>query len=348
MPEAIYRGRRAVAIENSAIRVTVLEEGGHIAEVFHKDAGINPLWTPKWPSIEPSAFERAPAGAYGDDVDGKLLAGIMGHNLCLDIFGGPSQEEAAAGLTPHGEASVTRYETSSAQGVLICRATFTMAELRFERRIEIVDSDLRIGESLENLSACDRPIGWTQHVTLGAPFLERGKTEFRASVTRSKVFESRFGSDDYLVPAAEFDWPAGPRLGGGFADMRLMNAADASSGYTTHLTDPESEHAFFVGFSPAHRLAFGYVWSRTDFPWLGIWEENHSRQQAPWLGRELTRGMEFGVSPFPETRRQMVERGRLFDTPTFRWIPGKSRLAVEYWIVSRRAEAILERLEWPG
>ena len=28
--------------------------------------------------------------------------------------------------------------------------------------------------------------------------------------------------------------------------------------------------------SPASKLAFGYVWRRADFPWLGIWEENHS------------------------------------------------------------------------
>ena len=27
---------------------------------------------------------------YGGPADGRLLAGIMGHNLCLDIFGGPS------------------------------------------------------------------------------------------------------------------------------------------------------------------------------------------------------------------------------------------------------------------
>ncbi len=34
----------------------------------------------------------------------------MGHNLCLDIFGGPSAEEFAAGLQPHGEASIVPYE----------------------------------------------------------------------------------------------------------------------------------------------------------------------------------------------------------------------------------------------
>src|SRR5207247_4691901 len=53
----IYRGRRAVVIENSDLRVTLLGEGGHIAEIFDKHAQVNPLWTPGWPSIEPSTYD---------------------------------------------------------------------------------------------------------------------------------------------------------------------------------------------------------------------------------------------------------------------------------------------------
>jgi hypothetical protein len=40
--------------------------------------------------------------------------------------------------------------------------------------------------------------------------------------------------------------------------------------------------------------------------------------------------MEFGVSPMPETRRQMIERGRLFGTPTYRWIPAKTTVRAVY------------------
>ena len=105
-----YRGRRAAIVENDALRVTALEEGGHIAEIFDKRSGVNPLWTPPWASIEPSTYSPARHPEYGDGSDAMLLAGIMGHNLCVDIFGGPSDAEAAAGLTPHGEASVVRYE----------------------------------------------------------------------------------------------------------------------------------------------------------------------------------------------------------------------------------------------
>ena len=41
---------------------------------------------------------RSMQAVYGTGSDARLLAGIMGHNLCLDIFGPPSDEEAQAGL----------------------------------------------------------------------------------------------------------------------------------------------------------------------------------------------------------------------------------------------------------
>jgi hypothetical protein len=349
-----YRNRGAAAIENDSLRVTVLEEGGHIAEIFDKHAGVNPLWTPPWPSIEPSSFDRLRMSAqgelverYGSGVDARLLAGIMGHNLCLDVFGEPSADEAAAGIDPHGEASVARYEIKTAANTLTMRARLPVAQILVERRIELRGRAVHIGEAIENLTGIDRPIGWTQHVTLGPPFLMKGVTEFRASASRSKVLETDFGVADYLRIGAEFDWPNAPRLDGRAEDLRRFTDAPASGAYTAHLMDPHHEHAFFVAFSPASKLAFGYVWNRNDFPWMGIWEENHSRVGPPWNGQTLTRGMEFGVSPFPESRRQMVERGSLFDTRTYRWLPAKARLEAEYWALTSGATRVPERLEWP-
>jgi hypothetical protein len=343
-----FRGRRAASIENRDLRITVLEEGGHIAEVLHKASGVNPLWVPHWPSMEPSAFDATRHAAYGAGSDAKLLAGIMGHNWCVDIFGGPSAEEAAAGLTPHGEASVAAYEIESDGSRLSMRATLPLAQLRIERRIELRGAAAHVRELVENVAACDRPIGWTQHVTLGPPFLQKGVTQFRTSATRSKVFESSFGPADYLVPAAEFDWPHAPLTRGGTADLRVFTDRAASSAYTAHLMDPARPHAFFLAFTASSGLAFGYVWNRSEFPWLGIWEENHSRQGPPWSGAALTRGMEFGVSPMPESRREMIDRGSLFGVPGYRWIPARTAVSAEYWIVTLQAREIPGSLEWPA
>jgi hypothetical protein len=345
--EVSFKGRRAVRIENEFLRVTVLKEGGHIAEVFDKRAGVSPLWIPHWTSLEPSAFAREQSDQFGNGTDAKLLAGIMGHNLCLDIFGGPSREETLAGLTVHGEASVDPYEVSEASGALVMQLRLRLAQLKFTRSVQLHENQLRIQEEVENLGAIDRPLGWTQHVTLGPPFLDPGTTQFRASLTRSMVSASDPGFNSYLSPGKEFTWPMAPLSGGGVADLQQMKGTSPASGYTAHVADPQRDHAYWVAFAPQFRLAFGYIWKRTDFPWLGIWEENCSRKASPWLGREVTRGMEFGVSPFPETRREMVERNRLLDVPTYGWIPARGRLTAEYWISSQVTEAVPETLEWP-
>ena len=211
MTTARYRGRRAASIENADLRVTVLQEGGHIAEIFDKAAGVNPLWTPPWPTIEPSEYGPAHADTYGSGSDARLLAGIMGHNLCLDIFGPPTDEEAKAGLTAHGEGSVgaLRVDCERRRRSPHARAFRSPASSSNGASL-LRDRVVLIRETLTNVTAADRAIGWTQHVTLGPPFLERGTTQFRASATRSKVFETPFGADDYLERGAEFDWPMAP------------------------------------------------------------------------------------------------------------------------------------------
>ena len=112
--------------------------------------------------------------------------------------------------------------------------------------------------------------------------------------------------------------------------------------------DPVLDRAFFVAFSPVSRLAFGYVWKPGDFPWMGIWEENHSRTLRPWNGTTLTRGMEFGVSPMPESRRRMIDRGHLFDVPAYRWVPAGTRVDAEYWAVTKFLDSVPESLDWPA
>src|SRR5207237_2505716 len=105
---------------------------------------------------------------------------------------------------------VVRYELGEADRQLVMRARLPSAQLQFERRLELHGRSLRIREMVDNLSACDRPVGWTQHVTLGPPFLESGETEFRASATLSKVYERPFGSADYLEAGACVEWPMAP------------------------------------------------------------------------------------------------------------------------------------------
>ena len=335
MRRTSFHGRRAAQIENDSLRVTVLEEGGHVAELRHKATGVNPLWIPPWPSIEPSTYAPEKHPEYGGDAESKLLSGIMGHNLCLDLWGAPSAEEAAAGMTVHGEGSILPYEISGKDGELTAVCFLPAAQLRFERRLRLEGQRVRFAETVENIAILDRPIAWTQHVTLGPPFLEKGVTEFRAPGTKARSLEAD----------RDFEWPLRPRAGGAVEDLRVFTSAPASSAFDAVLMDPARDRAFFFAFSPRLQLLAGYVWTRADFPWLGIWEENLSREHPPWNRRTLTRGMEFGASPFPESRRRMIQRGSLFGAPGYRWIPARTQARVEYWAFVTPADSIPESLE---
>ena len=67
-------------------------------------------------------------------------------------------------------------------------------------------------------------------------------------------------------------------------------------------------------------MALGYRWERAAFPWLMTWEENRARQQAPWNGRTLVRGLEFGSYAFATSRRANVEMGSLLGQRCFEWL----------------------------
>ena len=350
MSETSFHGRRASFIENELLRVTVLHEGGHIAEILDKATGVNPLWIPPWPSIEPSTFDRAKHPDYGTDSESKLLAGIMGHNLCLDIFGEPSEEEAAAGLTVHGEGSIARYDVTADSAGLTQRAQFPIAQLRFERQIRFGgERAIEFRETLENLSAADRPIAWTQHVTLGPPFLERGRTEFRASATRSRVFEGDYGQPGaYQKPGADFDWPNVPNIAGGSSDLRVYNSAPVSAGFTMHLW---TRSASTLTSSPSPPRQSWLSDTSGDAPISRGWafgRRTTAARSRPGAARTLTRGMEFGASPVSETRRKMIERNRMFGVPCYRWIPAKTTLRVNYWAMLAPAERVPETLSWSG
>ncbi len=334
MGSVSFHNRRAAQIENDQIRVTVSNEGGHVAEILHKPSGVNPLWVPPWPSIEPSTYNRAKHPEYGDDAESKLLSGILGHNLCLDLFGAPSDEEIAAGMTVHGEASILPYQLSFTDRELTASVSMPAAQLHFERRLRLDGARVRFTETIENVSVLDRPIAWTQHVTLGPPFLEKGVTQFRAPGTKART-----------LAEVDFEWPMKSGAGGAKEDMRLYTSAPASGGFDTVLMDPHRDQAFFFAFSPKTKVLFGYVWKRSDFPWLGIWEENLSREHPPWNRRALTRGMEFGASPFPESRRKMIDRHSMFGVPAYRWAPTKTKIQVDYWAFITTANSIPESLE---
>jgi hypothetical protein len=100
--------------------------------------------------------------------------------------------------------------------------------------------------------------------------------------------------------------------------------------YTAQLLDTELKHGWVAASNPRLGLLIVYVFDRAMYPWVGNWEERLARDPAPWNGRTFCRGMEFSTTPFAIPRRQTIEQNRMFDTPTYTWLPAQSQVCIRY------------------
>ena len=93
LKEETFRGQPAWVLSNGLIRVTVMAQGGHLAEMRLISAdpkvNLNPMLTPP---------------------EGETPRGYMGHLLCFPSYGPASPDERAAGLTGHGEAGQVEWK----------------------------------------------------------------------------------------------------------------------------------------------------------------------------------------------------------------------------------------------
>ena len=324
-----FHDRSAWQLENDQLRVTVLEGGGHIVEIVLKTSTggetINPLWVPKWPSLEPWEFSFEQHGdTYGKGSESALLASIMGHNLCFDFWGAPSPTEFAAGLAYHGDASLVRSTKISEDAEsLTHHFNLERSGTALTRTLRMVAGQpvLYIEEKVENRLIIDRPFGWVQHVTFGAPFVDPEASFFDASATSGHITR---GEEE--VPA---QWPVGSAESPE-QDHRRFAPEAPSLKMSYFLLDPAREVEFVSGVNTKHRLLLAYVFQRRDFPWVMVWEENRRIQEPPWNGKEMTRGMEFGNTRIPGTMQAYFKRPRIHDTPTFGWLTAKEKRTVRY------------------
>lgn len=319
-----------------------LLSGGHVAELrFLRSTGhptLNPLWTPPWKTMDHERYsERRHRAVYGPAVTGKLICGIAGHNLCLDYFGAPSAEEALGGLSIHGEAPVARWKleqpaASRLAAGFVMSVRLPVAGLLFRREVTLRRGEpvAYFVESVTNETNADRFFHWTEHVTFGPPFLTRNDSRVAISATRGRTFAHGYEGRALLASSRSFRWPLAPGTGGKPIDLSLPFSHPGLGILATVLMDPRRDLEFIAAINHRHGLLAGYCFSRDDFPWTAIWEENKTRGAAPWRRRCEARGLEFGSTPFPVGRREAFANGPLFGAPYYTMIPARGTKTVRY------------------
>jgi hypothetical protein len=321
-----FEGQPGVVLANDKLELTILTAGGSFAEIVLLDdpSRLNPLWNPARMARE--VGQQARPGGY------------TGHFVCVDGFGPVSPEEQAAGLPGHGEACRAPWhlrsfeKTAAAGGKRVATVAFSVTlpivQEVFRRTVQLVDGDhvVYVESELENLLGFDRPVNWAEHGTIGSPFLEPGKTvvDMSASRARTRPHPNRPGAlPRRLVSARDFTWPLAPATGGPPVDIRAAPMNPNSSDHTASLMDTSRRLVFVTALHPGKRLLFGYLFRREEFPWTQNWESYQP------TGR-LARGLEFSTQPFDVPRREAIQTGTLFDTPTYRWLPAKSKIGSRF------------------
>lgn len=329
-----WNGRQALRIGNGLLETVLLPGGGHLAELRMVSAGgpgANCLWAPQWPTADPGDPKLTSlTDRYGGDSAARFLAGFTGHALCLDLFGPPSEAEAALGTPLHGEAAVLPWSLVPTPTGCVGQVALPAAQLACERRVSLASAApiLFIEEQVENRGNHVRELHWVQHLTLGPPFLAAGESEVSASLDRGRTWPLGYEGHAMLRDNETFAWPDAPALDGGVTDLREPFARSGKGFVAAVRVSCSREIGFITALNFRLGMALVYCFRRRDFPWVAIWEENCARTGAPWSGKAQARGMEFGTTPMPVGREALQRLGTLFDTPSTRTLaPGETHLA---------------------
>lgn len=316
----VFEDRPAVVLANDKVELTVITEGGAMAQILLNGdkEKINPLWNPYW--IARQAGLNRPASL------------ARGHFVCLDGFGPASEEERAAGLPFHGEAYMLPWNLQSHQktgGTLSAAfsVTLPLAHETFGRTYHIVDGEniVWVDSSVTSLLSFDRPVFWGEHATVGAPFLEPGTVAVDMPVTKSKTkaVPAQAVPSRQLQSFVDFTWPMAPTREGPVFDLRTAPMKPGTTDHVTSLIDPSRRLGFVTALHPEKRLLIGWVFRREEFPWVQTWLSN------PGPNR-MARGLEFATQPYDLPRAEVLRNGPLFDTPVFRILPAKSTITSSF------------------
>ncbi|HTY62899.1 MAG TPA: hypothetical protein VMG30_11670 [Acidobacteriota bacterium] len=317
-----FEGRPAVVLSNGKIELTVTLSGASLANLRLLDdpTRLSPYWNPA----------RAARLAGGDAQGAGNAGGVLGHFLCLDGFGAPSQEELKAGYPFHGEASSRHFEVIQSTKVgpvssIFLATHLPLAQEFVTRTIRMVDDEnvAYVETDVESLLSIDRPISWAEHATIGPPFLEPGEVTVDMPAGRCRVRAEKPGPvPGRLVPLQDFNWPMAPLRRGGSVSL-LEFPGETSYDLASCQIDPKRTYGYVTAFHKDRHLLFGYVFRRQDFPWLMSWMNYSGNAQA-------ARGIEFSTQPFDVSRRETLDAHEMFGAPTYKWLPAKSRMRTRF------------------
>ncbi len=333
-----FRERKAICLESGALQVITLTGGGHLASLRIPDVDVNPMWEQPWAGIEPEDWDRDKHVPIYGPGEGRLLASLAGHSLCLNHFGDLTETEIEADGYFHGEASnlpwtVFDQQAKDGQARLDYGLELPEARMRCQRtlRIREGESTLYFRESTTNLTRIDSPFCCQQHVTLGPPFVEGGVSRVDLPAKRGQTNPAVIHETDQIKPDQTYEWPNAPLQAGGTRDLRLYPEEHCMA-VVSVLLEPDEEFAYTAVSNPKLGLLLVYAFPREVFPWTALWYEHEAAEFLPYNNRTTTWGVEFGSVAQAVKFTENLMAGPLLGHPRCGMLPALHTVDINYQV----------------
>ena len=308
--ESSIKGRSSLVFENETARFVVDLAGGSFREFRFLDRPINPL-------------------NWGQPKPGHTGAKVMGHFLCLDRWGPPSDSEGANGMPYHGEAGRLLWQVNEDvhdhEGIqhASMSALLPMAGLGITRSIQFASDQAvaMVHETVTNHNKLGRPYNMVQHPSIGPPFLSETTV---VDANGRKGFAQGGSLPNPEEPS--FYWPQALTQDGERVNLRHLR--DNHDPNVVAFTIDESL-GWVTAFTPEARLLIGYVWPTKDYPWLDIWRNASD-------GKPAARGLEFGTTGLHQPYPVLMEKGRIFGRKLFEYLDANESVTKRFAVFLAR------------
>jgi hypothetical protein len=310
MKEKTAKTDTVVKMENGNIELLVNLNGGSYFDFHLKELPLNPI---NWRATKPE--ERI----------------FMGHFLCFDRWGPPSEAEKANGFRHHGEVNTVLWTLLTPPRKIDGRSTCSMmcklpmAGLQMNRKIELsVDEPVYfVTEEIKNLNINGRIFNIVQHVSIAPPFLDKS-TLFDNNALQG--FEDR-GDGSLNQDETILKWPQADHKG---EKVNLRQFEGDWPYVSSFVYGQNEEYGWVTACNPSKNLMLGYIWKVADYPWINFWRSMEN-------GVPMAFGMEFGTTGFHEPFPVIAKKGKIFDRNIYAFIDAKE-------VISKSFTAFLSKI----
>lgn len=284
---------KQIKLTNKVAVLQVNPGGGSFSDFHLKELPLNPI---NWKVDDP---EQPP---------------FMGHFLCFDRWGPPSDAEKANGFRHHGEVNTEEWKLleyiQKENGAAKCKmqCLLPMGKLQLTRTIELPENGpvFHVTEDIENLNKYGRMFNIVQHVTLGPPFLDR--TTLFDNNTEKGFEDKEDGSLNQEEPV--ITWPKAVHNGETVSLRQFHNEWPRVSSF---VFGNDQKYGWATACNPGKNILIGYFWKVKDYPWVNFWRS---------MGNGIPQafGIEFGTTGLHEPFPVVAKKGKIFDRNIYDFI----------------------------